>query len=65
MEVEASLSVRDENPLPHITKDDLQRLRADPGDVITIRQHQKISISDFMQVSKAHSVQALLISHDI
>jgi hypothetical protein len=31
MEAEASLNVRDEYPLPHIIKDDLQRLRVDLG----------------------------------
>jgi hypothetical protein len=56
MEVESSLNVRDEYPLPRIMKDDLQRLREYPRDVITIRQHQKYAITDFMQVSRAHSV---------
>jgi hypothetical protein len=65
MEVDASLNVRDEYPLPHVMKEDLQRLRADAGDVVTIRQHQRFAIADFMQVSRAHSVEALLISHDI
>jgi len=48
MEAEASLNVRDEYPLPHVMKEDLQRLREDPGDVVNIPQHQKFTLSDFM-----------------
>jgi hypothetical protein len=39
IEAEVSLNVREEYPLPHVMKDDLQRLRSDPGNTITIRHH--------------------------
>jgi hypothetical protein len=65
VEAKSSLRVRDEYPLPHIMKYDLQRLRGDPGDAVTIRHHQRYAITYFLEVSRAHSVQALLISHDI
>jgi hypothetical protein len=48
MEVEARLNVRNEYPLPHIMKDDLQRLRASLESVITIHLHQKFAITYFM-----------------
>jgi hypothetical protein len=36
IEVEASLKVRDEYPMPHMMEDDLQRLRREPRDTVTI-----------------------------
>jgi hypothetical protein len=44
MEAKASLNVRDEYTLPNVMKDDLQILREDLGDIVTIRQHQKYAI---------------------
>lgn len=46
-------------------KDDLQRLSVDPGKAVPIQHHQRYAITDFLEVSRARSVQALLISHDI
>jgi hypothetical protein len=65
MESEESLHVRDKYLLPHLIKDDLQRLRTDLEDVVTIGHHQRYAINDFLQVSRAFFVVALLISHDI
>ena len=42
MEAKASLNVRDDYPLPHIMKDDLQRLREDPRDVVIFCQYQTL-----------------------
>jgi hypothetical protein len=65
IEAEESLKVREEYPLPHVMKDDLQRLRSDPGDTVTIRHHQRYAITEYLEVSRAYSIHALLVSHDI